>query len=208
MAKRIISLSGRMGSGKSELAKIICRNDPTFKQLSYGTEIKKVCMMITGRNTVDKNVDRPLLQQLNILKQPLNKVNEEIISKWLTSSKTFFDYVLKNGLTLFKEDFFANKFLESLEEVDVNNIVASNVVIDDMRFLVEYNSIREKFPETNFIMLYCDINTIIKRLKKRDGNFDVNYLNHISEKEFKLFSFNEMYNTDLFDLETICDRIL
>ena len=50
MKKRIITLSGKMGSGKSELAKLVHKH--TFKSprpyvvKSFGTEIKKICKMM------------------------------------------------------------------------------------------------------------------------------------------------------------------
>lgn len=205
MVKNIILLSGRMGSGKTELAKHLAKN-AGYSHKSLATEIKKICCLITGRETIDKSIDRNLLQQLNILKQPFHKKNYEMVDKWINMSEAFSKYFDVNNHLIFQEDFFVNKLIAN---IDADNSL-EKVVIDDVRFPIEPIRLSQRYGEgCNIykIMLYCDIETIIKRLTQRDKTFDVSWLSHVSEQSFYKINFDYMFNTDKNSTEKIYNSL-
>ena len=121
----IILIAGKARSGKSTLANIIgniLKIDSKVIYSNYTKYLKQYISNITGNIVTEENKPRELLQ----------KISSELIKKELNKPNFFID--------------------RQIEDIEIYSYFADYIIISDVRFPMEIEVIKDKFP--NVISIY------------------------------------------------------
>lgn len=173
----IISISGRKGSGKSELAKICIERG--FIPLKFADSLKDlVCHVLDmDRQTLEIEKETVISYtfseiNLNYFEEysgiPFDYLRNLLLGKVFTSAREILQYVGTEVIRNYNPNWHSDKLRAKIEE-------GKNYVVDDMRFLSEKNSISDLDVKFFFII--------------RPANFE--YSNHSSEISLNWSHFEE-----------------
>lgn len=172
----IVALIGKSGSGKSTIENVIARNLSAFSpneyfeyyNVAFASPLKRACRELFWWD----------YQTLN------NGPRTKECSKWLdydvhisprTALQKMGDFMRNN----IDQDFFCKFMKRSLCNVGFRSSV---VCIQDMRFLNEYNFIKNLCAEKNWEFLPI----LIEREQSDESKLSAEQQNHISEKSLEL----------------------
>lgn len=168
-----IAICGKIGSGKSNLAKVLVNNFG-YTKFSFATPLKMIVSKMLG-----DEIERPreILQLLGMwLRTPINEINE--IDRQKVKDLRI-EYPVLN-LFIHTHKYIVNHenfFLKMLEQDNdfKNAVLRQKAVIDDLRFVNESEFLREFEPkdkqlEFKIVRLKLDEDIRQSRLKLRDGD--------------------------------------
>jgi hypothetical protein len=189
-----IALVGYMGSGKTVIRELLQKQG--YVHLSFATPLKEIVVKILGRS-IDKQVDRPLLQRLgNGARNSENvsisdrSTNLEIRKTLLTtllwpdgnkpdsaSVEPFFNE--EYDLTFGTSDYWVSRLLAQLGLFEGS--LSTYFVVDDMRYGNEATRLRNVGFE--IVRLEVPLEIVKQRLTFRDGGYKDEWFTHPSELE-------------------------
>lgn len=151
---KIVSFSGRISSGKSELAKI-CQNKG-FEKLYFALPLKKLIAdlihvkleEINGLKNVEKDYKFNKMDYLFLSKEthiPYSTVNEEMSKVELKTVRQLLQFIGTDLIRKYNTNWHVNKIREMIDP-------SRDYVIDDVRFKNELNLIRELGGDAWFII--------------------------------------------------------
>ena len=198
--KNSIAFVGKMGSGKTALAEMFVNYFGASK-LAFADSLKKdiIKYNLTVDGKIDKSRDRSLLQDYGQLRRSeirhfdfFNGVIEE------KRGEAYISYF--SGETNYIGNCYLNYWTDRMF-YQINNFRYDNklIVNDDIRRLNE----QEMLKKMDFLIIKIETSDDIRfdRLQKRDGSFDSNTLNNISETEVDKIPYDFLiYNNDTIDL--------
>ena len=126
--RKLIGISGKMGSGKNTVASMLCDIDQEFEQKSYGHKLKQVCSILTGI-PIEKFEDQEFKKtQLGI--------------EWWPDfrSMSVRELLQKVGTECMRDCLHPNTWVNALFADYKEN---SKWIITDVRFPNEYKAIKE-----------------------------------------------------------------
>ena len=150
----IIAFGGRIGSGKSELAKI-CQNKG-FEKLYFALPLKKLIAdlihvkleEINGLKNVEKDYKFNKMDYLFLSKEthiPYSTVNEEMSKVEFKTVRQLLQFIGTDLIRKYNTNWHVNKIREMIDP-------SRDYVIDDVRFKNELNLIRELGGDAWFII--------------------------------------------------------
>ena len=195
-----ILLKGSLGSGKSTIATEL-ENSWGYKKFSIARPVKEMTEILLKRK-IDKKTDRTLLQQVGqYFKTSLDQIHlfnpnfVKYIDDSLNDNEQFKEYYEKYKKYLFDTDCWLNILSES-DPNFIHYLKKGKVVIDDVRFLNEPKYINKINQDTIIVQVEANLNTIRERCIARDGLFNPEWLEDISEKEKDLIKPNVILISD------------
>lgn len=193
--KNNICFVGSMGSGKTTLAKVLAQSFD-YIHYSFAKEVKDIFQLIYQR-PIDKAKDREILQKIGVIfkkkRSELERDDYYQLQSWINESVDFLKYYLNELILSPVDDWESDDFhsihtssfyLDKLLSIAGSNLDQNKVVVDDMRFLVESQHMSEN-EGAIIIRLDCDQEEIVKRLTERDSTFKKEWLDDVSEIEWK-----------------------
>ncbi len=172
----IIGITGKKFHGKDTVGKILCKKY-NFIRYAYADKLKRVCQIIFGFDDSQLYGNR----------------KEHIDSYWKVSPRNMMQFVgtdlFRNQLNKILPDDNNDIWIKSLEH-DIENNINSNIVITDVRFPNEIESIRKHGGK-------------IIKVTRSDLIY---YDDHESERVDDLYYDYEIMNDH--DIETLENRII
>ena len=174
--KMIIGIGGKKGSGKDTLAKYLINNN-NFIRYAFGDPVKEVCRVL-----FDLSDEQLYGNKKDTFDEKLGVHPRELFQKIGTEFGRNYIHQLFPNLKIIKGDLWVDKFNNFFE-----NNKSVNIVITDVRFDSEINSIKDKGGTLIYI-------------KRPNENKDDNHLSEIiTESKFDIIinnnsTKNELYN--------------
>jgi dephospho-CoA kinase len=206
-----IGLIGRMGSGKTTIANKIIK-DHDFVRLSFADKLKEdiIKFNLTEDGTIKKSRDRALLQNYGQLRRGelsfLKYHNGELVNLKNSTGIFFYRKSVSGKMTNYENlgishsDYWVEFLLGKINKLEK----AKSIIVDDIRRINEAKMLMDnKFL---IIKIECEEQTRISRLINRDGDFDPNTLENISESEVDSLPYNLIINND-FDLDKTMNEL-
>jgi len=174
---KIIALFGPQGSGKSTVSKLLS-DEGNYVQISFADPIYAAMSAILGTDarSLGKNDQIPSMGG-----KTLRQCLQTLGANW--------------GRDMISEDIWCNLAISFTKSAISRGF---NVVIDDLRFVNEYEALMSSGLSVEFVKI------------QRDSVLDQQVDKHSSERDWKSFLFNtEIHNTgvDLQEFKQICREV-
>jgi dephospho-CoA kinase len=199
-----IGLIGKMGSGKTTISNEIIKKFQCVR-LSFADKLKEdiIKLKLTKDGTIQKPRDRALLQNYGQLRRDelssIHYYDGELVNLRNSLGSFFYKKTKENGrlnyenLGMSYPNYWIDILLKKIQNIEENKFI----IVDDIRRMNEAKIL----SDNNFfiVKIECDKNDRLNRLMSRDGNFDPETLENISESEVDSLPFDFLLynNTDL-----------
>jgi dephospho-CoA kinase len=197
-----IALIGKMGSGKTTIANAITTLHHG-ERISFADKLKKDILKykLTQDGQIIKSRDRALLQNYGQLRR--NELNSltyysgELVTlgegrhgSYLYNKITFGKAVTYESLGENYPTYWIEHLIKKINTFEKEKMI----VVDDVRRINEAEALKKE--NFTFIKINCSDKIRLSRLKHRDGNFDLETLNDISESELDSILFDEQITNE------------
>jgi len=184
-----IAFSGEMGSGKTAFLEYFLKNyGGTHVGFAQPLKQDVIDLNLTIDGKIEKPRDRKILQQYGQFRR--NEIQSCHINHHYLENRAELDDIsvaFLNNKIIGKSypEYWVDQTINKIKYLQSQNI---NTVLDDLRFPNE----AYKLIANNVIIfrIFASLETRMKRLNHRDGSFDPNTLNDISETQVKFLPCN------------------